>query len=267
MINMNNIYKCPNCGAQMDINEPKCPHCGYINETGAEAQYMNKLDDVRQRLDNVDEEAAAGYGKNYLKIVKIMAITLVILIVLALGYIVLARYIENKIMDNGNASGDDILKEMSWQRENFPIYDKLYESGDYEKLVETVFSDETSSHDIWQWEHYNFARKYNDYVQIRNMIEKIDSEGWNEYYAKSITYSCFYYYFENYKTNSADKVSEEEEEILKPNIEYINNVLHERLGYSDEDMEGLKDKIMSEYGNVMYDKCEKIAVKNMKNYK
>lgn len=264
---MSTTYKCPNCGATMDINEPKCPHCGYINETGAEAQYMDKLDDVRKRLDNVDEEAAAGYGKNYLKIVKTIAITMAVLIVLALGYLALSRYIESKIRDNGNATGDDLLKEMSWQRENFPKYDELYETGDYDALVEAVFNDETTSHDVWQWKHYNFARKYYDYIQIKDMLDKIDRDGWNEYFAKTITYYCFYYYYDNYLTNTADKVSEEEAEILKPNVEYINNVLHERLGYTDEDMVELKDKVTSEYGNVMYDKCEKIAVKNMKNYK
>lgn len=228
---------------------------------------MDKLDDVRQRLDNVDEEAAAGYGKNYLKIVKIIAVTLAILIVLAVGFFFLSRMIENKIRDNGNATGDDLLKEMSWQRENFPKYDELYESGDYDALVAAVFNDETSCHDVWQWEHYNFARKYNDYIQIKDMLDKIDRDGWNEYFAKSITYSCFYYYYNNYQTNSVDKVSEEEAVILKPYVEYILDVLHNRLGYTDEDMAELKDKVTSEYGNVMFDKCEKIAVKNMKNYK
>lgn len=264
---MNNIYKCPNCGAEMDISEPKCPHCGYINETGAEAQYMNKLDDVRQRLDNVDEEAAAGYGKNYLKLVKIIVKTLVIMIILAVVYLLVARHIENKIRDTGNALGDDMLKEMSWQRDNFPIYDEIYESGDYDKLVATIFSDETSSHNVWEWKHYNFARKYQDYLQVKETLEKIESEGWSDYYAKNLTYYCFYYYYENYKTNSVDKVAEEEEEILKPYVEYIIDVLHNRLGYTDADMEELKDKVTSEYGNVQYDKCEKIALKYKSKYK
>ena len=35
---------CPNCGAEIEAKEPKCPFCGYINIPGAEEKFMRELD-------------------------------------------------------------------------------------------------------------------------------------------------------------------------------------------------------------------------------
>ena len=260
------MYKCPNCGADIDKDAAKCPFCGYINEHGAEKQYMEKLDDVRSQLDNVDEEAAAEYGKSYKKVIKIIVIALIIAGVLA-GVIAVLAYQAEKITHTaGNLSGEDMLKEMSWQRENFPKFDEMYEAGEYEKLVETIYAISEENHEIYQWQHYGFIETYMKYLDSRDIINGAQEFGWNESGAQVVTYDCFFFYFEQYK-NTYYKVSEEEQANLTEAIEYMDNALREHLGYTDAEMEEVKKKVVNEYDNLNYDDVSKVAKKNMGRYK
>ena len=58
---------CPNCGAQFNVHEPRCPYCDHLNPAGAEEKYMHDLEETRLALDQVDElageENAAYYEK------------------------------------------------------------------------------------------------------------------------------------------------------------------------------------------------------------
>ena len=263
---MNTTYKCPNCGADMDINEPKCPHCGYINETGAEARYMEKLDDVRQRLDTVDEEAAAEYGKGYKKIVRIIIITVAVMIVLTILGVFAYRYLDRVVYDTGNASAEEALKEMSWQKEYYARFDELYDAGKYDELVGLFYSDETVDHTLWEYKHYRFANLYFTYVNTRRKLNDVDKNGWDKATATSVMLDTFTYYYELYKTGY-DKLDEEEMANLEPAREYMVSVVHDRLGYTDADMEALRDKVLNEYGNIDYDKCEDVVKKDMSKYK
>lgn len=74
------IQVCINCGAEINASDTKCPYCGYINEEGAEKAYMDRLNDIRNDLDSVDEEAAAEYGKDYGRVLKLILITLAVLL-------------------------------------------------------------------------------------------------------------------------------------------------------------------------------------------
>lgn len=51
---------CPACGAEYEDTLPKCPYCDLINYKGAEKEYLEKLEGVRQdmsELADVPEEA------------------------------------------------------------------------------------------------------------------------------------------------------------------------------------------------------------------
>ena len=51
---------CTSCGASFDKDEPKCPYCGTLNPYGAEKEYKEKLEDIREKLDVVDDIAKAA---------------------------------------------------------------------------------------------------------------------------------------------------------------------------------------------------------------
>ena len=132
-------HVCTNCGAEVESSDTRCPFCGYINEEGAEKAYMDRLNDIKDDLDVVDEEAAGEYGKNYGRVIKLILITLAVLMVIS--GIVYACYIAKKHAraEASAVYGNNMLEEMAWKQEAFKEFDRLYESGDYEKLCEVMY--------------------------------------------------------------------------------------------------------------------------------
>ncbi len=258
---MKNTYKCPNCGATMEKYSSQCPFCGYINEEGAERQYMENLDKVRKKLDVVDEEAAEEYKKSYKKPFIIIVVTLLVFAALATAYFLLESFAQKTIRSRSNASSEDMLKEMTWQRENFPRYDSLYEAGRYDELLEAVYAD--YEHDTYKWEHMDFVYVYGRYLDTLNLLADVDKSGWNEYAAYTATYNCMFFYYGNY----AEELDEEEIEILKPCRDEMSTVIKERLRFTEDELEELKDEVINQYGNIEYDKCKKIAKKYYDRYR
>ena len=263
-------HACPNCGAEVKSTDTRCPFCGYINEEGAEKAYMDRLNDLKNDLDVVDEEAAEEYGKGYGKILKLILITLAVLLVIS-GIVIVRNIVkENKRRASYGNSGDDILEEMTWKKETFAELDRLYEAGDYEKLCDVMYEAFDKHYSVNEWKHYRFASAYNDYLTTVEDFERIDREGFSKYEAGDIFYKCcfFYYHDDVYKYGEIDnKLSEEELEKLKPATEYMIKVLHERLGFSDEDMDSLKDRLVSSYNSLKYDECQKVIEEHMDQIK
>ena len=144
--------ECPNCGAVFEAKEPKCPYCGHINPSGAEAKFLRDLEGTRKKLDKVDDEARSGYGEEVKRgagsVVKIAVVAAVIIAILA-GVI----YLMNKAIFDYGFKGD-YAEELTWQHETFEEYDELYEAGKYEELMERIAED-GEDHEVWNWENYD----------------------------------------------------------------------------------------------------------------
>ena len=250
----------------MDIKEPKCPFCGYINETGAEAKYMEKLDDVRLKLDVVDEEAASEYGKGYKKMIKIILVTLAVLAALTMVIFGLYKVVEKRTLEKGNASGEDALKEMSWQKEHFPEFDKLYEEERYEELTDLFYGEESEGHALYDYKHEDFLRLYLHYQETRHRLERVDDIGWTVADANLIMVDTFPFYYELYKSGYG-KLDPDETDRIQPVAEYMISVIHDRFGYTDDDMTRLRDRVLNEYDNIEYDKCTDVVKEDLGKYK
>lgn len=262
------VYNCPNCGAEIKKSESKCPYCGFINEEGAEKKYMDRLYDLRDDLDTVDEQAAAGYGKSFGRPLKIIAITITVLIIITVAAAVISSAFKVKERETDPGKSNDMLEEMTWKKEAFSEFDSLYEQGEYEKMCEAVFSKDTANHNTHEWKHYWFATIYNDYLLTKEDLERIDKEGWSQYDAGNIFYRCSFCHYEQlYKNKYSNSLTDEEVEKLKPVIAYMNDVLHERLGFTDEDMEALKDELIGKYDTLLYDNCTRVGKEHMARFK
>ncbi len=143
--------QCPACGAHYDRSEAKCPFCGYIHEEGAEKKFLRGLEEIRDRLDQVDDQARENYRAevraNSRAIVRRVVIVVVILAAV-IGFFALAEY---RLFH----SKRDVAGEMVWQHEHFGELDRLYEGGDYDELEEKLNEYGAGGHDIWDWEHYD----------------------------------------------------------------------------------------------------------------
>ena len=46
---------CSSCGAEFEDTLPKCPYCGSLNYKGAEAEYLGKLESMRQDMQQLEQ--------------------------------------------------------------------------------------------------------------------------------------------------------------------------------------------------------------------
>ncbi len=152
------IVKCQNCDAEFDEAEVKCPYCGFLYAPGMEKKYMSDLEDKRQALDVVDDEARADYKKEATSSGK-KALRAVIIVAAIILLIVGAAKLQEYLLFHEKYSAEE---ELLWQQETFPILDKYFEEGDYDACFDILYSDENRDHHIWDWQHYDEFTKILD---------------------------------------------------------------------------------------------------------
>lgn len=260
------FHKCPNCGAKIEALATSCPYCGYINVEGAEKKYMDELEEVRSKLDVVDDEAREDYAKGLGSIVKVIAI--VVTVMICIIAIILTVYLRSKAKkaDADLHSGEDILAEMTWKKENYPKFDKLYEDKDYEGLYETIdYVRTVEDHRIYDWQHYDFFEAYCTYYYATDICETIDKQGWDENRGGLVTYECLSYIYEIGEGKRG--LDDDESERLSPYISEMKDIAANRLMITPDRYEEVKKEVCDEYGNLSLDACDAYAKKHLKEYR
>ena len=74
---------CVNCGGEFDPHEAKCPYCGTMYEPGAEKQYMKKLGDIREDMEDLNG-LALSETKSELKAAAKSTLRTIVIIVAAI---------------------------------------------------------------------------------------------------------------------------------------------------------------------------------------
>lgn len=251
---------CPNCGAEYDIHLPKCPYCDFINPEGAEEKYLKDLDKVRQELDHVDELAAERIKsevKNSTKKLGKRILTIGIVFLLFVGLIFLADH----LISSGHSDYELTEKELTWQNEAFKELDSLYESGSYEEAGELLNRYAEENHRVWDWKHYSFISWYLEYLQIRDDLKTLEEDGkCSEPLGRILVRHMFEYYDLDTDRMTSEGIKDENETaVLSACREEVVLAVHERLGFSEEQMERLLSEARDEYGYLDYKKCDKIA--------
>ena len=254
--------KCPNCGAMFDPHEPKCPYCDYINPAGAQEKYMNALEEKRLRLDNVDEEAAELYHTEMKKKGRRLALTIGITVaVINLGIVFFALK-DRFFKPSYERSPEDEIKEIAWQRENFPKLDELYKAGEYDKLLDLYrqFSSETPYHDLWNWSHFSFADclvRFSIFTESMESYPRYVREH-NASALSSVVYSAFRFYYRDYDSDT--KLSESDLAFLEGLSAYAEDIVRSRLHFSDDEMAELRTELYAK-GYMEFSACEELTKK------
>lgn len=55
---------CKNCGAHFDDLLPKCPYCGEFHYAGAQKEYMDHLEDMKDDLEDLSEAFPVNFKKH-----------------------------------------------------------------------------------------------------------------------------------------------------------------------------------------------------------
>ena len=149
---------CPECGAAFPADEARCPYCGSLNPTGAEADYMHKLETLRENTDRLDDEAEQAVreniGRNAKRTAAIVVAVIAIVAAFALGMGMLEQKGEQDALDAHHA-------REAFRQEHIEELDRLYEQGDDEALVEYALSlvNEPGFDAIYTWQHYDYLEE------------------------------------------------------------------------------------------------------------
>ena len=270
---MSTMIKCSNCGADFIPNGDRCPYCGYIYEIGAQQEYMSHLNDIREALDVVDEEAADVYKKTLGGAGKHIVAVVLILLTFT-GVFFAGKTAINYLSAHGyiGSTADKGIEEIKWQNENFPKFDKLYEEGNYDELVnELILNEENWEHSRYNWEHYDFISIYSNYLSIRDIYIPLIENGEIIDYMDGLVYDSFYLYYSEWSDPNwyGNELTEEEKEFLADKRQYaVDKIIYEYMHFTDEDMQRFLDEgDVYEDSNVLkYEECKKIAKKYKKNF-
>lgn len=150
---------CPSCGGEYADWAQKCPYCGTVNEAADEKLYLEHLEQIRQRLDNVDEEAEQAYKKDIGSSVGRIGRTA--LAVLAAVLLVSALAVGVSAVSSRRTEAKNI-RQSEWENEEFAVLDAWYASGEFEEIIkedERLFLS-NSDYYLYNWPHYNFVFDY-----------------------------------------------------------------------------------------------------------
>jgi len=255
---VNNDIECTSCGAVFNIHMPKCPYCGWVNELGNEEEYLKHLEEIRRSLDEVasiPERAYKDEAKTGIKKAIKVFIILVIVFALIIAGVVVGTAAFSVYMKNQE------LKQAEWEKENYPILDRMYEDGDYDGLVEfwddLISLDGSMKYTIWSWDHYQFLTGYRCYYSIKGYWDNIKSGD-----AKKGDYN-YHYGFSNamqvltdtwqIKYETVKSIDKREYEQIKEYQEYAREFLHDVFDLSDSEIDELCTKVLQDPPGVGYD--------------
>ena len=121
---------CRSCGAEYPADSASCPYCGTMNLPAAETEYLDRLEGIR---DNLEELGSLTDRKAKSHLRKLQRNLLI-------GAVILALLITTAVIVRTNSEKAEAEKEKNeylWQREAFQRLDEAYEAGDYDLLAAT----------------------------------------------------------------------------------------------------------------------------------
>ncbi len=222
---MKHTVVCGSCGAEFEDTLPKCPYCGTMNYKGAEREYMEKLVDLREDLEDLKEvpkqEVKKEVRRQGRSLWKLLA-------ALLLAALLLAAFLYWMAHRSQRDSREDYL----WKQENFPRMEELYEAGQYEELTEFYLTASGEDRPVWEWEHGEFCLEYagvllaEDWRQAADAGEPMSRED----------YAAFLY------DESAvlgipfnEELSDQDKDILWPFVEETRQEYESRWGLDPEE--------------------------------
>ena len=138
--------QCRSCAAIYDADREACPYCGATNPSGAEDRYMKNLNGIKSDMDKLQEIPAEQAGRELKKQALFVRTVIGAAVAVVLLFAVFFFFMDWK----------DARKEASdfrWQRENFPVMDELYRSGDYTAMAELYLENGAEGRPVWDYEH------------------------------------------------------------------------------------------------------------------
>lgn len=241
------LMECKSCGAHFDEMLPACPYCGTTSIKGAQAQYMEKLENIREDMEALTAVAAQETKKALKKQTKFVLLVLGVI----LGLFLLLVVFE---LVTGASPKRDRQADYAWQQENFPILDELYRQENYEELLKCYEQALLEDAPISVWEHYTFLAALDLLTGVKEILEREQAgEALAKWDYENLLYAGFR--VETYGESTA--YSAEELEKLKPYIEMVRKDFSTRFSFTQEEQAYFEKEAENNYGLVPYKVIEK----------
>ncbi len=255
---------CPNCGGDFADWAPKCPYCGAMNYQGAERQYMEQLEEIREDMEELPEESEVHYQRHVRGAVKKIAVLAAI--ILAAGLAAAAGFflLEKKEAAEYEARS---RRRTAWEAEEFPRLDQWYEAGEYDRILEHSYELAMEEHEfnIYNWSHYIFIGEYYEaYLDCLYLHqEKEAGEPFWTDMAPMALRSCIFLLYDTTEEKLEEQVeameqwgnglTEEERALIQGTYqEQARQVLYEDLGMTAEQAQALYEESLTEDGWLDY---------------
>lgn len=248
---------CGSCGAKLAKDDTRCPFCGTPNPLGAEAQYMRKLEKIRQNteaLGDTPPEEYTSHLKNHGRFaLKIFFTVIIVFILFFLIFQIMIHFIDYHDKKNQRA-------EITFQNEYFPILDQLYAEGDDEKVSAYLneLYEKDGSGALFHWKHQTFYYYYDLYKSIRLLNESLLQGKYSDYELQDGFYCALLLTQEEIRKSEYRSFSEEEQAKIAGYQNEAEEMLTERLGIDADSLEQIYDSCCDN-GYLSYELCIKYA--------
>lgn len=244
---MKKLISCKSCGAKFEQDLPKCPYCGTLNYKGAEKEYLNKLESIKEDLEDLQEVPEHEIKKEIKKQGGFVGKVLLIVSILMVG-LFLFFYWQRRDWTR------DRKADYLWMQENYPSMDELYEKKQYEQLMSFFLDAIEEEKPIWDWEHADFC---NIYLDIMEGYEILDMELAGQQLSKGDYGFLFYCGWIVKGIAFRDNIKEEEAERLSTYGVRMLSDFESRWNMNQEDYHMFLEQIEKNQGIVNYDDCAK----------
>lgn len=241
---------CPNCGGEFADWALKCPYCGSVNDKGAEKEYMKHMDELRKRLDNLDEESAADYNKSMSKTIKRLLIAIGTILAAAAVILIIVFVIKK---NETQKSDNFYIAEKAWQTEEYKKLDAMYDEGDYDGILEEYYETLNGDYSITSWKHYCYVTDfYYNYSQVLGAKEQFDDGSGDYYMLGSGIYSALYLTkstagdyisrLEDAYNDGSYGLSKDEADLVRQYQAYSLDFLENTLGWSANEIDSFYEE-------------------------
>lgn len=253
------MVRCPNCGAQYEEGLLHCPYCKSVDDYQDESEYLEDLDELRDKLEDIPEDVLRDHKKNqtieaardFTKILKVIGIAALIILVMVGASKLIDRQVYG--IDNTQRQKEEYL----WKQENFPKLDELYENKDYEGILDMV--NNTDNAGVYDWEHYPLVEglRILEYlpgdIRLLGELEAQGKAGTNSYLDTQTSVlrdELCLMYFDQREADAADV-----ELIRELSAEYLQD-LETRFALSQEEQDAFAAKARKDRGYFYLSECK-----------
>lgn len=232
---------CGSCGAKLTEKDARCPFCGTINPLGAEAEYMEKLEDIREDTEDLADTTREEYGKQ-LKHHSGFAIKIfLVLFFICLFFFFLTHGCSHLIEQHEKK---ELRDEIAFRNEYFPRLDELYSQGDDEIVMEYMDSlfNKKGVSALYSWKHQTYYQYYGYYQNVRNLIDGIKYQDYSDYELYEGFYCALLLTQDVIQSYDRQAISAQEKDKIEAFAQEAYQLLTADLGFAPDELQGIYDE-------------------------